>query len=120
MPSNKDLIKQAEELAEKLGEDKPKTEGLKNDDLVALVSGLREKAKATTEGAEDAAKAKVEAEEAKAEAAKKKPPFYVEKGKAITSKRGILGEGDEIKADDLAGGKEALEAFIKSGHVAKS
>ena len=111
MPSKKDLIKQAEELAEKLGEDTPKTDGLKNDDLVALVSGLGEKAKATTEGADDAAKAK---------AAKKKPPFYVCEGRAVTSKRGILADGDKIKADDLAGGKEALEAFIKSGHVAQS
>lgn len=49
-----------------------------------------------------------------------KPPFRVSKGKAITSKRGILADGDEIKAEDLAGGKEALEAFVKSGHVAKS
>ena len=41
-------------------------------------------------------------------------------GKAITSKRGILADGDEIKAEDLAGGTEALEAFVKSGHVGKA
>ena len=49
----------------------------------------------------------------------KKPPFSVAAGKAITSKRGILSAGDEITADDLAGGKEALSTFVKSGHVAK-
>lgn len=118
MPSNKELIKQADELAEKLGEEIV-TEGLKNDQLVDLVSGLREKAKAVTDGAEDAAKAKAKADEEKAKPTEK-PPFYVSKGKAITSKRGILADGEEIKAEDLAGGKEALEAFVKSGHVAKA
>jgi hypothetical protein len=49
-----------------------------------------------------------------------KASFYVKEGKAVTSKRGILSEGDEINANDLAGGKEALDAFVKSGHVVKS
>lgn len=49
-----------------------------------------------------------------------KPSFRVSNGKAITSKRGILADGDEIKAEDLAGGKEALEAFVKSGQVTKA
>lgn len=57
--------------------------------------------------------------EAKAKA-DEKPPCFVVPGKAITSKRGILADGDEIKADDLAGGKEALDAFVKSGHVGKA
>lgn len=61
---------------------------------------------------------KAEKKEVKAEG-DKKPLFSVSKGKAVTSKRGILSDGDEIKADDLAGGKEALDAFVKSGHVAK-
>lgn len=52
---------------------------------------------------------------------KKKPPFYVAPRKAITSKKGILSgdRADEVKAEYLAGGDEALKAFIKSGHVVK-
>jgi hypothetical protein len=46
--------------------------------------------------------------------------FRVADGKSIISKRGILAEGDEINANDLAGGKEALDAFVKSGHVVNS
>lgn len=134
MPSNAEYTKQAEELAEGLGLE-ISTEGLNNEKLAALVSDLKAKKKdADNQAAEEAAaKAAAELEEkakedsaaaaikAKqdAEKAAKKPPFYVMPGKAITSKRGVLSDGDEIKVDDLAGGKEALEAFVKSGHVGK-
>lgn len=40
-------------------------------------------------------------------------------GKAITSKRGILGPGERINIDDLPDGAKALRAFVKSGHVLK-
>jgi hypothetical protein len=50
----------------------------------------------------------------------KKPPYYLGKKKAITTKRGILSDGEEIKAEYLSGGKKALDAFVKSGHVVKS
>lgn len=51
----------------------------------------------------------------------KKPPFYVAPGKALTSKKGILSgdTSDEVKAEYLPGGKEALDRFVKSGHVLK-
>lgn len=119
MPSNAELITQAEALAEELGLE-IETEGLNNEKLAALVSDLKAKKKdAENAAAEDAVAAKAEADEAKAEAAAKKPDFYVMPGKAITSKRGILSDGQEIKADDLPGGADALAAFIKSGHVGK-
>lgn len=115
MPSNKDLTQQAEELAEKLGKE-VETEGLKNAELVELVAKLRKEVEA-----EEAPAAEVEAEEAPAAEveAEEAPAFHVAEGKAITSKRGILADGDEIKATDLAGGEKALEAFIKSKHVVK-
>lgn len=69
--------------------------------------------------AEEEAKAQAEAEEKKKAEEDKKPPFYVKKGKAITTKKGILSDGEEIKAEYLAGGKKSLAAFVKSGHVAK-
>ena len=40
-------------------------------------------------------------------------------GKALTSKRGILGPGARIDAKDLPEGDKALKAFVKSGHVLK-
>lgn len=46
--------------------------------------------------------------------------FRVAVGRSITSKRGILAEGDEINANDIAGGKVALDAFLESGHVVKT
>lgn len=60
----------------------------------------------------------------KPESVKKKkvvePVYYLGKKKAVTTKRGILSDGDEIKAEYLSGGKKALDAFVKSGHVVKS
>ena len=47
--------------------------------------------------------------------------YAVAEGKAITSRRKtILADGDEIRESDLAGGKEALDAFVKSGHIVKN
>ena len=45
--------------------------------------------------------------------------YFVSSGVALTSKRGILSGGAEIKPEDLAGGKDALDVFIKTGHVVK-
>lgn len=129
MPSNKQYTEEANKLAAELGLE-VETEGLNNEKLAALVSDLKAKKKdaeretladkAEDDAAAAAALAKLEAGEVKAEKEDKKPPFYVKEGKAVTSKRGILSDGAEIKADDLAGGKEALDAFVKSGHVVKS
>lgn len=125
MPSNTDIIKAIAEISEELGKEAPATEGKNNGELANILSALKaEKKEADKDLTPDAAakagaQAKEEAATAKEEAAAKKPPFYVKEGKAVTSKRGILSDGDEIKADDLPGGKEALDAFVKSGHVAK-
>lgn len=132
MPSNADIIKSIAEVSKEIGQDAPKTEGKNNAELADILSGLKaEKKKAddAKERAELEAKAEKDAaaaallakkdNEAKEPEAPKKPPFYVCEGKAVTTKRGIRADGAEITADDLAGGKEALDAFVKSGHVAK-
>ena len=142
MPSNKDLTAQVEKLSKELGLEVD-TKDLKNDGLAELVSDLKAKKKdAETETAADAAEDKAmeagnkAAEKAgkaaydkvkKAEAVKK-PPFYAMPGKSITSKRGILAternaevkDYAEVKAEDLSGGEDALEAFVESGHVGKA
>lgn len=113
MATNKVLIAQAIAIAAVLSIS-AETEDLNNAQLTALVKEL--KAKATDAGvAIDDAMLKADTV-----VKVKKPPYFVNEGKALTSKRGILAEGDEIKADDLAGGKEALDAFVKSGHVGKA
>lgn len=99
MGSNKQLTSEALTLAKELGED-IKTDSLNNAELAALVSDLKAKQKGVTSEA--------------------KTGYFVANGKAITSNRGILSDGDEIEAADLAGGKKALAAFVKSGHVSKA
>lgn len=79
----------------------------------------KEKAEAAKIAKAEAAKKAKEEKAAEAEAAKK-PPYEIAEGKSITTKRGILAEGDEIKAKDLPGGKEALDSFVNSGHVVKN
>ena len=128
MPSNKDLITAIAALSVELEKELPETEGKNNGELANILKGLKAEKKDLTPDA--AAKAALKAKEA-AKVKKvddKKPPFYVMPGKCLTSKRGMLAtERDaeikdyaEIKEGDLAGGKKALTAFIKSGHVGKA
>lgn len=129
MPSNKDLTAEAEALANELGLEVT-TDGLKNDQLAELVSDLKaKKTDADTNTPADDAEDKATAEAAAKAAARKagkaqpapKPAYYVAPRKSITSKKGILSGDteDEVKAEYLAGGDVALQAFVKSGHVLK-
>lgn len=104
MPSSANIIKAIAEVSEELGKDAPETENKSNGELANILSGLKAEKKEAAAKAEE-------------EAAAKKPPFSVAPGKAITSKRGILSDGDEIEVGDLAGGEEALDALVKSYHV---
>lgn len=73
---------------------------------------------------------KIKENEVKPEAVVKKPAEKtpvkkaVEKdvvatGKAITSKKGILGPGDEVKAGYLSGGESTLKDLQKKGFIVK-
>ncbi|MCH9837692.1 hypothetical protein K0U83_18665 [bacterium] len=111
MPSNKELITEIDALASALGLD-IETDGLKNDQLAALVSDLKaKKTDAETDTAADTAPARKAG----------KPEYYVAPRCAITSKRGILSGDteDEVKAEYLAGGAEALKAFVSAGKILK-
>lgn len=100
MPSNKDLTADIKEL-----DADAVTDGLNNADLSALLKKLRE--------AKDLEGDKPEEPVAVAVAV----GHTVAEGKAITSARGVLEGGDELSADDLGGGADALAALVKSGHV---
>ena len=126
------LVAQANTLAEELGAT-VETDDLTDDALRDLIDsmkvGIDEAAKEAAEalGVDNATKGAAENEavkdakaEAVAEEAKRLPPYYVSAGKAITTmKRGIVGPLEEIRPDDISGGKIALEAFVKTGHGCK-
>jgi hypothetical protein len=105
MASNSVLIESILGLALALGSTAPDTEGKTNAQLVIILNGLK------AEKAEKAPEPEPELEP--------EPKFYIVAGKAITSKRGILSDGDEIKESDLPGGLKAVKAFVKSGYVVK-
>jgi hypothetical protein len=104
MASNKDLIVSILALALAAAIDPPETENKTNAELSAILKDL-----------------KASADESEPEPEEKEPElkFYIVAGKAITSQRGILSDGDEIKVGDLPDGLKALKAFVKSGHVVK-
>lgn len=45
--------------------------------------------------------------------------YCVASGRAITSKKGILSDGDAVDGSCLGGGADALAAFVASGHIVK-
>ena len=117
MPSNNTFKKEIAELAKQLGL-MINTDGLSNNKLAALVKDLRAKKKdAETETQADTAAPAPAV--AKSDISRKKDGYYLCKGKAITTRRGILSNGDEIKAEDIAGGKEALDHFVETKHLEK-
>jgi hypothetical protein len=47
---------------------------------------------------------------------KAKPKVYVvSKRRSVTSKRGILGEGETVRPSDLHGGQDAFDDFVTKG-----
>lgn len=123
MASNAELIKDIEELAIAL-ELEVSTEGLKNDDLVALKSDLIAKQRdaeneTPADAAAEAAAAKAAAKEAKKTAPPPPDGPVVANGKAITTLRGIRSEGDPITAEMLPGGADTLKDLIERGFINK-
>jgi len=45
--------------------------------------------------------------------------YKVAPGKSITSKKGILGPGEEVKTEYMSGGQKTIDDRIKSGHIIK-
>lgn len=74
-----------------------------------------DKARAELEKAENA----LSTAEAKAKSDAKKPDYVVAKGRSVTSRKGIKGEGEEVTADHFPGGKDTLDSLIKRGIVVK-
>jgi hypothetical protein len=115
MPSNAELRREIKVIASELNK-KISMKGYTNDQLVQLLSDLKAERKVVTNQATERAEEKAILETKKTVS---KKAYFVKMGKAITSKRGILSDGDPIEADDLSGGKEALEYFEKAGFLDK-
>ena len=127
--NKENLIKAIGEAATDKGVDIPVTDGLSNSKLEEVLEGLKSDAPPPPEnGAEAAELARKEAEEQRekddAEAAelveKNKPEYQVAPGKAITCKKGIVADGDEVKAEYFIDGDKAVKRFVKSGHIIKN
>lgn len=127
------LLSEVTALTERLGAEPPGTEGFDRVALEELVKSLKvgvaekEKADAETQGMKDATKVRKDAEAGAKRKAKKEADavpvyeYYLMPGKAITSKRGILSDGDEVTPKDIGpNGKEILEGFVASGIIGKS
>ena len=112
MATNKQLIKESLEISKELNL-VVETEGLSNAQLAELLSDLKAKQKDANlvTGADTAVEVAVEVAIF---------AYSVAPGKAITTNRVIIADGDEIKISDLPGGKKAMDAFVKSGHVVKA
>ncbi|MCP4444732.1 MAG: hypothetical protein GY811_05205 [Myxococcales bacterium] len=139
MPSNTELKKWIAAAAKSLDEDAPGLKGKTNAEMADILKGIRIRVDAAKAEADRIAREELEAEAgtdsaAAAVLAKKQaeevppgvvkiPKYRIAPGKAITTKRGILGaDGEEIIAiepDDLAAGAAAIKAFVKSGHIIK-
>lgn len=138
MASNKELAEQAELLGFELGEE-VETEGLKNPELVELVGRLRSRVDAkngapptepppaapeppneppAVNGAEDDSVGGPPPPPPEAPP-EQRFPYQVAAGKSLTSPRGVLGPGDEIRLTDVTGGVEQLDYLVTRGHVTK-
>jgi hypothetical protein len=109
MASNKDLIKEAEGLAEELGQEIV-TEGLNNKALAALVSDLKAKKKDV-----DIAPESNDADIAPANEESLGP--VIAKGKSLTSLKGILCEGVPVTPEHFVGGQETFDHLKNRGFI---
>lgn len=131
--SNKELAAEAQALAAELGET-VETDLLKNADLVALVATLSERVRARREGIEPPAPTPPgpQGNDGGTGNGPPEPPrpppsppaarrlhvtdYVVAPRRSITSPRGVLGPGTEVREDDV-GKREDLARLVELGAV---
>jgi hypothetical protein len=142
--TNKELTEQAASLAVELGIE-VETKGLNNAALADLVADLQKRlgrspvaaaseasvadrqapptpekpARPPVDGARSASEAGGPPEPPKAPAPKVRHPYQVAPGKALTTMRGVLGPGDEMRPTDCSGGVEQLDHLVAKGYLLK-
>lgn len=117
MASNKDLKAGILAIAAKLGQEGPSDalEGKSNSELTQILKDGK-----TALAAYEAAQRPVDAEMTIPDGKALSTGHCVAEGKSLTSKRGILGAGAEVAAEDLAGGEEAFETLVAAGYVVEA
>ena len=96
----------------------PDTHKGKSEMLSALKKELKANEEAEAKAKEEAeAKANEEVEAKANEEVEAPSGYFVKPGVSVTSKKGLREPGDEIKVEWIGGGKQALDALVKSGHV---
>jgi hypothetical protein len=119
MASKKDLAATALLLAAALGL-AVQTDGLNHDELTDLVRDLKaKKVDAETHTQADVVEDE-ELELAIATVEVKAHPYSIAEGMSVTTKKGMLSHGDEIKAEYLGGGQDALDSLVKRKVVVKA
>ncbi len=124
MPSNADLKIQIAEQDERLRLTSA-VEGLTNKQLGDLLKGLKEQpdvgAEAPVEVVEDEPDVGAEAPvEDEPDVVAGRPPHTIIDGKALTTKKGVKADGEEVKAEWLSGGQGMLDHWVALGYVAKN
>ncbi len=108
--SKETLIKEIEAEAKKQGTPAPVTEGLGAEKLADLLKTMKDAAASAKDDEDDVVEpAKV-----------KRPPYYICDGQSLTTLKGILGPGDEVKEEYLIDGKDGLNRHRKNGVIAKA
>ena len=116
MASNKELSTAIATICAERDVKTPELEGLNNSQLSTVLKDLKMQQPLAEAPPTEAPPT----EAPPTEAPKEKAKYVVMQRKAITTKRGILSEGEEIKADDLSGGAVAFKAFVKSKHIGRA
>jgi len=113
-------MNQAEKKAQEEAEAKAKAEQVAADKAAEKKAQEEAEAKAKAEqvAADKAAEKKAQEEaEAKAKAEAKKKGFFIAEGKSMTSKKGILAPGAEVKPEFVSGGQETIDFHVKRGTI---
>ncbi len=111
---SEELIAKITALAEKLGKTGVTTvTGLDEAQLGILADTLQGEVDAADRAAADLTTA------AKKGARSSGEQYAVAAGASLTAGRRIIDAGEDIAAKDLAGGLEALEGFVKTGHIVR-
>ena len=115
MASNLELIESIEVEAKAKGVDIPVTEGLNNVQLAETLKKLKLPA-----GPAGPTVTEDDKDDVIEPAKVKRPPFYICDGKSLTTKKGILGPGDEVKVEYLIDGEKGMKRHRENGIIVKS
>jgi len=114
MPKNQEIIESIKTESQERGLDVPKTDGKNNEQLLDILKQVKAVPPVPPGNDGDGG------EDDDTESTEAKPPFTIADGCALTTMKGILSEGDEVKTEYLSDGEDGLKRHIKSGIIVKN